>query len=369
MDYDDLWREYCMIEVRLADSKDKDSWNAVVTNSNNGTFFHTWEWIDTINNGLGEKTLPILAEVRDNVVGIFPLFTRSILNPVRTGSIESKIRHIHQLFPYVSNKFEILWSPYPNTWGYGGPCVVTGEEDYTQKIYDNLYEYTYKICKDTKSITDMRISLFNCTPFDQAIVYRDNYTSNERQTSLIDLTLDESILWKNLKKDSHRNAINQANRKGVMIREANRELDYIEFYKLIKDLEFRTGVPADPLEYYLYIYKNLMPKGMARLFLAEVNNIIIGGLINFYYSNMVFLGHMSFPREYSKYRANNLIIWHTILDSKGKGFKILDLTGMPHDNNHGIYRFKSGFGSTLKHMKVYRKKFRYIHSRKFLKHL
>ena len=66
-----------MIRLRLANEEDRDFWNNIVEQSDNGTIYHTWEWKQVIEQGLGDKAYYIIAEENNDLVGIFPLFSRA----------------------------------------------------------------------------------------------------------------------------------------------------------------------------------------------------------------------------------------------------------------------------------------------------
>lgn len=57
----------------LKDS-DKDNWNACVGQSSEGNFFHKYEWLKLLEEGLGLKPFHIVVKKGSNIIGGFPNF-------------------------------------------------------------------------------------------------------------------------------------------------------------------------------------------------------------------------------------------------------------------------------------------------------
>jgi lipid II:glycine glycyltransferase (peptidoglycan interpeptide bridge formation enzyme) len=336
-----------MINIRLATEGDKEGWNRVVEQSDNGTIYHTWEWKAVFERETKEKNYPIIAEKNGDIVGIFPAFIRP-LNKTGKKSLDLIIDKLN---------LKILWSPDPlNVWGYGGPCILFSEN---KKVLDSMFGYLYEICKKSKNMTDCKIRPFCIQGLEDILSIDNSFKVRVDRTAFVDLSISIEKLQNRLKKQ-HREAIRQAERKGVSIIEAKTESNIKEFYDVIlEELVQRAGMYKPPYSHFKAIWDVLVPKKMAKVFFAEYENKKIGTLINFYYKDIVFCGHHATLRDFTKLRPSNLLIWHTILDSKQLGYKTLDLTGMPGNREHGIYRFKEGWGVKIEEVNWYSKRVRF----------
>ena len=128
-----------MEQVRLALDGDREEWNRVAQTGINGTLFHTWEWSETIRRGQKEEVYRVLYEHEGNIVALWPCFTRS-------KGIKA------------SPNLKILWSPYPSTWGYGGPCVLERTEE---DVVSEMLNFISELIRKDKRIFDFRVSMWS----------------------------------------------------------------------------------------------------------------------------------------------------------------------------------------------------------------
>jgi lipid II:glycine glycyltransferase (peptidoglycan interpeptide bridge formation enzyme) len=162
------------------------------------------------------------------------------------------------------------------------------------------------------------------------VFHEYGYESSKWATYLIDLRVDEDILWRNLKKKSARQAVNKAIRHGVTVRKL-RNYDEIEnkFYEPFARARssagmrppplhsFRTQVEEDREKYYTY-------------FAAEASNGAVLAVRGFYAFNGVATNIMSatMPEaRKAKIPAQELLDWELIKHAKGIGCRTYDLGG------------------------------------------
>lgn len=348
---------------RKATIQDKRKWNEVVNKSRNGTFYHTWEWKEVIERGLKGKAIPIVVEDDQNkLVGVLPFFVRNSL-------VDSKF---DKYFSIISNKYQILWSPHPKLYGFGGPCVFSDTNgDKKNKIYDLMLNFVNFYVKNKKSIIDSWIYPYY-SGLEQILIKNGYVKRRNKKTVIIGIEKDLEEICKGFKKQ-YRKDIRRSIKNGVMVLESENYVDDIDlFYNkfqkiliewIIEQTHNNYGQVSNaiiPYSYFEAIRDILFPKKMARLFFAEYNGIKIGALINFYYKDTLFLGHTSVLRgEYNRLNAYKLLIWKSIVDGKEQGFKKLDLTGLSPDETCGQYRFKLGFNGEIMDIGEYKKMYRY----------
>lgn len=345
-----------MISIQFATSKDRDNWNHVAESSDYGTIFHTWEWKCVIEQGFGDTCYSIVAEENDQIVGIFPLFSRPML-------IENKY---HKYIEPFSNNFQVLWSPHPRAWGYGGPIALPDENPV---IIQSMFNFAEQLANKNKKIVDWRISSF-CDPnIKKKFLMENEYLFNTRQTSFLKLSEDVDVLWNNLKKQT-RNGIRKAIKENIEVVEASHISEIKEMYRILcKDLYERTGIPRNPYSYFKAIWDILVPIRKAKFLLAKYDGQLIGSIILFYHKNMMFYEHAASLRQYSKLQPNNILLWKAIEEGSANDFKFFDLGGMPLAEEDGIYKFKNGWGGDITEIGWYRKRFRYGHVRDLAKKL
>lgn len=348
-----------MIRIRLATEKDREAWNSVVEQSKNGTIYHTWEWKQAIEEGLGDKGYYVIAEKDEDIVGCFPLFSRASL---KYSNIPTFLKEI----------FQVLWSPHVQTWGYGGPCILRDDEE----IFDKLYDFADNIAKKNENIISLRVFPYK----DQFETFypKNSFTSFSWQTAYIDLSRSIEELWASLNK-KHRNAVRKGRKEGLNVVEGRKDLEIKEFYEyvwsdLIRHVTNKTErqMMYSPsylsYNYFKTIWDTLVPRKMAKFYFVYYDDKIISGSIIFCYKNMAIYEHGASIREYLKLSPNNLLLWTAIEAAKKEGYEIFDLAGMgspsvPFAEKDGVYRFKAGWNGELKQLNWYYKEYRLKHIR------
>ncbi|AKB17722.1 MULTISPECIES: GNAT family N-acetyltransferase [unclassified Methanosarcina] len=350
------------IICRKVKVEDEEQWNNVVKESLNGTFYHTWEWKEVIEKGLNSEALSVVVkdEEENKLIGIFPFFIRNLFEDYR----------INKYFPSISKNFQIGCSPHHKLYSFGGPCVLSSDTN-SEEIYELMFDFIDSYSKNKKSFTDHLIYPYhNC--LDSALIQNGYTKTGIKKTAIVNIDKDPTEIFKGFKKQFSRD-IKKASRKKIIIYESQNyeediDLYYNQFQKLLidriiertKNCYRRVSYALVPYSYFEKLRDILFPKKMARLFFAEYNGVKVGALINFYYKDTIYLGHISVLRgEYNSLNANKLLIWHSIVDGRKNGFKNLDVAGLHPNESHGQYRFKMGFNGQVKEIGVYNKSYRY----------
>lgn len=175
-------------------------------------------------------------------------------------------------------------------------------------------------------------------------------TSPEMKTffsrNTVGLDLSDDDIWMHQISSKNRNMIRKAEKEGVEIIESD---DYETFRSLYDGT--MTDLHAEdfyffPKSYYEE-YKQTF-KGNSMLYLAMYNGKAIAGSM-FMFSDDYAHYHLSArDREYSRYAANNLILWYGIQKAKERGCKWLHFGGgTTGDENDSLLKFKKDFSKTL----------------------
>ena len=140
--------------------------------------------------------------------------------------------------------------------------------------------------------------------------------------------------------------IRLAGRKGVTIRDGNRE-DLKDFYKIMQETGNRDNFLIRPLEYFEKMY-DCMGKDYLRVIMADYNGKPISGAIAIYYGNKVWYLYGASSNENRNVMPNYLVQWEMIKWALEKKCDIYDFRGVSghvdeHHPQYGIYKFKKGF--------------------------
>lgn len=162
----------------------------------------------------------------------------------------------------------------------------------------------------------------------------------------VGLDLSDDDIWMHQISSKNRNMIRKAEKEGVTIVESE---DYETFRKLyngtMSDLHAEDFYFFPP-EYYSE-YKQTF-KDESLLCLATYDGKVIAGSM-FMYSDDYAHYHLSArDRDYSRYAANNLILWYGIQKAKERGCKWFHLGGgTTGDDGDSLLKFKKEFSKTL----------------------
>jgi len=323
-----------MINVREAIPEDKGGWNEVASKSPNATYAHTWEWKEVVEEGLGIKSLCLVAEEDGEIVGIYPGFLKPIVNK-----------------PLFKGKF-VLFSPLDLTWDYGGPCTNSSNSN---EVLNSLVIQMEKISKK-KGAVSLRISPFEGEPLKKILMERE-YRISARLNSIIDLKNSEDELEQKVRK-KWRQYVRKAEANGIQIVNVNNETDLKRVYDAILSVHQRENAYLPPYSFFKILFSSF-DKDKLWIRAAMLENKIIGGDILFKHRDTVVERYRGIFDEYMELRPYYLMAWSAITEIKKSGFERYDLGGMPSDEKNGVYFFKSGWGGELINVDWYVKDVKY----------
>ncbi|MBP2144642.1 lipid II:glycine glycyltransferase (peptidoglycan interpeptide bridge formation enzyme) [Methanofollis sp. W23] len=296
-----------MIKFEMLD--DGDEWNRVVRASPYGTVFHTFEWMDVLEQQYKVQKIPLGIFENGDLIGVFPAFLQ------RKGI------------------FNILVSPlHEAATPYAGPVVGNNKLSDVIRAFD-----IYSECADYYDIT-----------FSPGYVYDDNVLENldfqERYTYILNLDQSIDIIWKNLNKKC-RNAIRKAKKSDVTIVEGNSQRDLEDFWEMI-EVTFQKWDTESPIsvDYTRAVYDAFSQNEQFKMIFAERDGERIGGAIFLCFADKIYYWQGASYPDYYRYAPNNLIQWHIIQWAVQNGFRIYDMLGA---NIPSIAKFKSSFGGDL----------------------
>ncbi|MBN1579361.1 MAG: peptidoglycan bridge formation glycyltransferase FemA/FemB family protein [Anaerolineae bacterium] len=248
---------------------------------------------------------------------------------------------------------QVLRRPLPYTpWGImyvpKGPALDYASPKLLQCVLDDLERFSrrqgaifLKIDPDT-----------NATDVVTALTARGWRYSDEqiqfRNTALLDLSPTRDALLAEMKSKTRYN-IRLGERKGVTITPGSVE-DIPLFYRLYAETGHRDGFLIRPLSYYQDAWQTFIQAGMAQMFLAQVEDEAVAGLILFRFGVKVWFMYGASTDKHRNWMPSYVLQWHAICWAKSVGCTVYDMWGAPdtlHENDRlwGVWRFKQGLGA------------------------
>lgn len=249
------------------------------------------------------------------------------------------------LYPFLKNPITPLgyqldkeYYDIQGAYGYNGLIASTDKIEFIATFWEEFDAY----CQQNDIIAEfMR---FHPLLNNQKFASPKMKTFFSRHTVALDLTDDD--IWMHQISSKNRNMIRKAEKEGVTIIESD---DYETFRKLYN--ETMSDLHADDFYYfperYYEEYKQTF-KDKSLLYLAMLDGKVIAGSM-FMYSDDYAHYHLSArDREYSRYAANNLILWYSIQKAKDRGCKWFHFGGgTTGDDGDSLLKFKKEFSKTL----------------------
>ena len=249
------------------------------------------------------------------------------------------------LYPFLKNSITTIgyqldkeYYDIQGAYGYNGLIASTVDAGFIADFWKEFDAY----CQENDIIAEfMR---FHPLLNNQLLASPQMKTFYSRHTVALDLTDDD--IWMHQISSKNRNMIRKAEKEGVTIVESD---DYETFRKLY------DGTMADlhaedfyffPPSYYEE-YKQTF-KDNSLLCLAMLDGKVIAGSM-FMFSDDYAHYHLSArDREYSRYAANNLILWYGIQKAKERGCKWFHFGGgTTGEDDDSLLKFKKEFSKTL----------------------
>lgn len=178
------------------------------------------------------------------------------------------------------------------------------------------------------------------------------------RTIIVDLTSAEAEILARMKQKTRYN-IRLAEKKGVTVRAWD---DLPAFHRMMLSTGGRDGFGVHSEKYYRTAYDLLHPKGMGEILLAEYEGKPLAALFVACHGNRAYYLYGASTDEERNRMPTYLLQWEAMKWAKAHRCEEYDLWGVPdeeeatleanfetrHDGLWGVYRFKRGFGGTLK---------------------
>jgi len=310
------------VSLKVTDDFKKDALDEFVYNNPNTSIFQTLDIAEVYKRNKACTPL-ILVAINEDTDDIVASLLAKILDE-KPGFLSSFSRH---------------------STIRGGPIFVDNKDGIA--AVSLLLQHYNEIVK--KESLYSRIYPLNDTPQIIPCFKESGYEYGGWKNFLVNLDKPIDEIWRNLKK-SRRYGINKAKKKGVTIEEI-RERDLIpEFYKLLQETYKKRNNPLEDISNFEAVFDILVPKKMAKFFMAKYDGRYIAAMLILLYRGVVYdwYAGSSQKQEDLILCPNDLIAWHAIERCANNGFHTFDFGGggEPNDTS-GWVEFKRQFGGKL----------------------
>jgi CelD/BcsL family acetyltransferase involved in cellulose biosynthesis len=290
------------MRLRTIDTYD-DALLDVAARSDTATFYHTRVWIESLAATFPRMSLRcIVADDGGETAGFLPFFY------VRRGPFRS------------------AWSLPFGT--YGGPAALSA--DAAAALVD-----AYAGVMSSMGVIEAGwIDFGNSNP-------GTGWRVRKLETHLIDLSGGFESLWEQTIERQRKKRTRRAERLGVNVRRSRSLEDLRRYYQIYSA---RVGSWGAGIRYPEELFAKLFETGddSVRLYVAECEDRIVGGHLNFYYKGVVTAWTGMTTPESTQTQAGTLLYIHCLREACEEGFRVYNLGGSL--NKRSLIEYKESLG-------------------------
>ncbi|MDK2894294.1 MAG: hypothetical protein PWQ98_419, partial [Moorella sp. (in: firmicutes)] len=124
------------------------------------------------------------------------------------------------------------------------------------------------------------------------------------------------------------------------------------FYEILKETTLRDRFLVRSYSYFETMWREMVERGYAKLFLAYYRGEAIAGTLAFIMGDKAWYLYGASSNRHRNVMPNYLLQWTMILWAREQGCTMYDFRGVPGDLDeknplYGLYRFKKGFNGTF----------------------
>ena len=292
------------------DNIDPLLWDEVLSQSDIYDIYQTFEWQKLMKNCYNIFPTFLIFSNSDDIIGGQLFFRKKILNFI------------------------------PSYEALGGPlCKLEDIKPIQKMVINNLL-------KEKKSFyVLMRPKIVENAQHFLNLGFR----KSDFYTFILNIAKDEKNIWKNMNKKA-RTGIRKAEKSKVIIKSSDKWEEWLHFYKLHVSHSRSRKICPKTLNFFKEIYREFLPKGMAKLFTAFYEDSLIGGMLFLIYEDTITYYIGATDDRYQNYSSNDLLMWYAIQWGNKNRITYLDLGDtFPDKLSHlyGIHKFKEKWGGQL----------------------
>lgn len=173
-----------------------------------------------------------------------------------------------------------------------------------------------------------------------------SYKLEDHLNFLINLTQSEEEMWTKVRPTRRKNIRSGQKQNRLIIASNLSQVNLL--YDLIDETYDRVKLPLTHKSLFLAAWKELSPKGMAKIFLAKSGQAYTGGRLILIYKNTLYDWYAGTKTDQIGKHPNDFLIWKILQWGRTNGYKTFDFGGAGKPNvPYGPRDFKRQFGGEL----------------------
>lgn len=303
-----------VIKVGYITPDDREEWNRMLLNFAEVRLCHVYDWYEILPKVYDYKPIYLTVKEDGNLIGLFPSF---IINSKLFGN-------------------RLVSMPFTS---YGGPLF----RKYSRIANEKLLSRIISIARSNHL---EYIEIRTPTNHFEKQMRESNFVENTNYnycSFLVDLRRDSKDILASFRKSTRR-GIRIAERRGVSIKECQKEGDLKAFNDLYLMTMKKHGTPPHSFQFFKENWNHFYPDHL-RIFFATYESRIISTMLFYVFDKEIkyTYGASLNEKKYLRLCPNDLLVWHAIRFGKQRDLDILNL-GRTRPST-GVYFFKEGWGA------------------------
>jgi peptidoglycan pentaglycine glycine transferase (the first glycine) len=316
------------LTLSIVPGRQRSQWDQFVAQHGQGHLLQSWDWGE-LKACSGWSPLRLALWDGESMVAAAQILRRTVPRlPLRLGHMA-----------YIPKGPVIDWSQ---------PALVG-------TFFALLHAY---LCKQGALTLHVDLGLEQASSNDSAILrsmtasdLHPAHSIQPKRTIVLDLSADEETLLAQMKPKCRYN-IGLAARKGVTVRVATTPEEVREWYKLYLVTNTRDNFGIHILDYYIRIWRLFAVRDGLRLFLAEHEGQLLGGIFVALFAGQAIYLYGASGNDERHLMPNYALQWEAIRWAKQQAAYLYDFWGIPDTDDAdeamaGVYRFKRGWGGRV----------------------
>lgn len=305
--------------IEIVQHLDLEQWGDFVEEHPAGNIFHTPEMFQVFSRAKGYQPTLWAAVDRSNR----PL---ALLLPVQITLMDGLLRRFTtRAVAYGS----VLCAPEPE----GSAALATLLKAYVKTARRQALFTELRHLSDMSSI--------------QLVLTESGFSFEEHLNYLIDLNRPTEGIWQGISK-SGRKAIRRSKSRGVIPEQVQDRSLIPVYYDLLRQTYARARVPLTDISLFEAVFDILVPKGMAKMLLARVDDRYAAASLEVPYKDVIYSWYSGYDQAFRTVYPNDSLVWHILEWGAKNGYRCFDFGGAGRpDEPYGARDFKAKFGGTL----------------------
>lgn len=292
------------LEIEIINPLDDDQWDKLIIETNQYSFFHSYEWIKVLRESYGYTPYFFVLRNKRELSALIPFMEVNSRYSGRRG---------------VSLPFSDYCDP-----------IIRGEIS-AQRLLECAIGFG-------KSSNWKFLVMHG-----GEIFFQGKNSSREYYGHLLELKADLNNILKQFR-DSNKRSIKKAVKSGVEIQQSNSLHSMRDFYRLHCLTRKRHQLPVQPFHFFKKVHEHIISKKAGFIVKAFYHDKIVGAAVFFHFGKKAMFKFGASDLKFQHLRMNNLIIWEAIKWYANNGYESFCF-GRTDREHVGLRQFKQGWGT------------------------